>query len=137
MIVLSEASHEAPASASARDNREITEAAKLLGCLVYYIPSDFSRCENAENALWHVPEQPRETPGIWIGFIPSPERYEATFNEALRKQIRLLNTPEEHLTAVELDRAYPRLAGITPESMVLTDAGQWKQAEERLGYPLF
>jgi hypothetical protein len=83
MIVLSEATIEPGVSASARDNAGMTEAARLLGCAVYYIPTNFSECETAENALWHIPEQQRETPGIWIGFIPAPERYEAIYNEAL------------------------------------------------------
>ena len=107
MLVLSEASHEPPRSASARDNQEITEAARLLGCPVYHIPADFSECETAENALWHVPEQERETPAVWIGFIPAAERYEAVYQEARRKRIHLLNTPEQHLTALEFDRSYP------------------------------
>ncbi|HZS07267.1 MAG TPA: ATP-grasp domain-containing protein [Blastocatellia bacterium] len=137
MIVLSEASLEAERSSAAHDNINITEAARLMGCTVYYIPKDFSLCENAENALWHIPQQPDETPGIWIGFIPSPERYEAIYNEALRKRIRLVNTPEQHLTAQEFDRAFPLLAGITPESLMLLNPDEYTEVSEQLGFPVF
>lgn len=93
MIVISESVDEPPLSASERDNVSMSEAAKLMGCQVYFIPKDFSICEMAENALWHIPEQETETCGMMLGFIPSPERYEAIYNEARRKRIRLLNSP--------------------------------------------
>jgi hypothetical protein len=138
MIVLSEAApHEPPNSASARDNIEMTEAARLAGCRVYHIPKDFTRCETAENALWHIPEQEEPAPAVWSGFIPSRERYDAVYEELVRKQIYLLNTPEEHLDSLEFDRSYPRLLGLTPESLVLDDAAQWRDAGDRLGYPVF
>lgn len=38
---------------------------------------------------------------------------------------------------MEFDRAYPRLGNLTPESSILTGAGQWEQAGRTLGYPLF
>src|SRR5579863_6137271 len=81
MIVLSEDSDRLPPSASARENHAATEIAKLLGLRVYYMPDDFSVCETAENALAYVPIQDRETTGVWIGYIPAPERYEAIYHE--------------------------------------------------------
>jgi hypothetical protein len=138
MIVLSEAMpHEEPGSGSARDILEATEAARLAGCRVYYIPKDFSECETVENALWHIPEQDTPTLAIWIGFIPSPERYEAIYQELLRKRIHLPNTPQQHLVAMEFDRSYPLLAGLTPESFILTDGQDWTSTGDRLGYPVF
>jgi hypothetical protein len=137
MIVLSEATNEAALSASARDNLAMSEAAKLMNCSVYYIPKDFSQCENAENALWHIPTQPSPTKGFWIGFIPTPERYEAIYNELLGKQIQLLNTFQEHLLAQEFDRAYPYLEGITPKSFLLTNLDDCQQVIEKLGFPVF
>lgn len=115
----------------------MTEAVRFLGCRIYHIPTDFRECENAENALWHVPEQADPTLAIWTGFIPSPERHTAIYEELLRKRIHLPNTPEEHLIALEFDRAYPRLEGITPETCILTSPDQWQAAGGQLGYPLF
>ena len=138
MIVLSEATpHEPPTSASARDNIEMTEAARLAGCRVYHIPKDFSQCETTENALWHIPSQEEPILAIWSGFIPSLERYEAIYTELLRKRIYLPNSPEQHLVALEFDRAYPRLRGLTPESLVLRDPQEWQRAGTQLGYPVF
>ncbi|MFB2836451.1 ATP-grasp domain-containing protein [Aerosakkonemataceae cyanobacterium BLCC-F167] len=137
MLVLSEASDRIPPSASSRDIKAVTEIAKLLGCRVYYIPQDFTICETAENALFHIPKQERETLGVWIGYIPTPERYTAIYNEALRKNIRLLNTPEEHLTVQEFDRAYPKILNLTPESMTITDLAQCQEVVSKLGLPLF
>src|SRR5256885_2371733 len=74
-----------------------------------------------EHALAEVPRQTREVPGAWVGYIPAPEQYERIHRQALQKGIRLLNTPDEHLRAEEFDRAYPRLEGLTPDSVVLRD----------------
>ena len=57
MIVFSEFSPGLPPSASTADLRKATEAAKLTGCEVYFIPQDFEQCDTAENALASVPAQ--------------------------------------------------------------------------------
>ncbi|MGD1698791.1 hypothetical protein [Dapis sp. BLCC M229] len=59
MIVLSEDSTKNNYSISANDIKIATETAKLMGFKVYYIQSDFSICETAENALAHIPRQPQ------------------------------------------------------------------------------
>lgn len=64
IIILSESTEQIEASASASENKLMTEAAQLLGCKVYYIPRDFERCGTAENALWHIPNYPQATAGI-------------------------------------------------------------------------
>ena len=141
MIVLSEASAQLPPSRNALDVSAATEAAKLVGCRVYYLqPSSdpgLSLAANAARALAAVPMQPIESPAVWVGFIPSIEWYSAMYAEAERKRIRLLNTPDEHRTAMELDRAYSRIWDLTPESVALTDPRQAEDAVERLGLPLF
>lgn len=140
LLIFSEARDEAGASPSAQDMIDMTRAAQLVGCATYFIPKDFSECETADNALWHVPEQEEEATAIWLGFIPSPERYEAIYEAALRRRVRLVNDPQEHLRALEFDRAYPLLEGITPTSEVLGEGStpaQWKEAGQRLGFPVF
>jgi hypothetical protein len=133
MIVLSEDSPSRPRTASARENHAATEAARTLGLRVYYMPEDFTQCGDAEGALAYVPVQDEETPGVWIGFIPDPRRYSDIYAAALRRRIRLLNNPEEHLNAQEFDRTYPRLAGVTPRSVVITDPAQWARPSRNWG----
>ena len=137
MIVFSEFSPQLPPSASTADLRKGTEAAKLTGCQVYHIPQDFEQCETADNALAYVPVQERETPAVWIGYIPTPERYAAIYAAAWEKHIRLLNTPEEHLNAQEFDRIYPRLKGLTPTSIIVTSVDKCAEAAKQLGLPVF
>jgi hypothetical protein len=137
VIVLSESSAQLTPSPSAQDLKKMTEAASLSGCRVYYIPQDFSQCETAENALAHIPNQDAPTPAVWIGYIPSPERYASIHDAARAKNIVLLNDLDQHLTAQEFDRAYALLHGLTPRSVVLTDSGQCANAIEILGLPLF
>ncbi len=136
MIVLSEDGGDLKPSASLRDIHASTEAARLAGCRVYHIPADFSRCETAENALAHVPEA-RDEPAAWIGYIPSEERYRAIYRAAAARGLRLLNTPEEHLRAMEFHRMYPCIRGLTPASRVCENEIQLAQAADELGFPLF
>jgi hypothetical protein len=136
MIVLSEASPRLSPSASLRDITAATEAARLVGCRVFAVPQEEEGL-TADDALAHVPAQADETPGFWIGYIPSAERYAAIY-EALRSRgIRLPNTLEEHQRAQEFDRAYPHLAGMTPESLTITELSECEAAVSTLGLPLF
>lgn len=137
MIVLAEAVHQMAPSASLRDLASAVEMARLAGCRIYEIPPDFARCGDADGALAHVPAHSAETPAVWIGFIPSPERYTAIYQAALNKRVRLLNHPTEHLRGQEFDQAYPHLEGITPASRVLTDSSEAAHAAQELGLPLF
>ncbi|MCL1464767.1 ATP-grasp domain-containing protein [Argonema galeatum] len=115
----------------------MTEAAQLLGCKVYYIPRDFELCGTAENALYHIPKYPKENAGIWVGYIPECDRYEAIYNAALAKGIKLPNTPLQHKTAMELNLFYPLLKGLTPESVVIKSIDECAEAGNILGFPVF
>lgn len=137
MIVFSEFSPGLPPSSSTADLRKATEAAKLTGCQMYFIPQDFEQCETAENALALVPVQEQETLAIWIGYIPDPDRYMAIYIAALDKNISLLNSPEQHLTAQEFDRVYLRLVGLTPASIIVTREEECDAAAAQLGLPVF
>ena len=136
MIVLSEDLPRLTDSPSARSLKAVTNAAQIVGCHVYHIPQE-EVCPSAEDALAYVPVQKVETPGAWVGYIPSADWYAALYATALRKGIRLLNTPDEHLDAQEFDRAYARLGDLTPTSVIVTDVAQCAQSVERLGLPVF
>ena len=136
MIILSEDSPRLPPSASARSLKSVTEAARIVGCAIHYIPQE-EVCPSAADSLSSVPVQREETPGVWLGYIPSAAWYRAIYEEALQKRIRLLNTPDEHLNAQEFDRGYTYLQELTPESLILSDVSDCEQAVEQLGIPDF
>lgn len=134
MIVLAETA-DSTASVTGRQALETSAAiAQLMGFTVYPITGAVS-C--TDTALSHIPSQPADTPGIWLGSLPSPERYHTIYCNALKRGIRLLNTPAEHQRAQEFDRAYPQLVGLTPESMVISRLADCQAAIARLGLPLF
>ncbi|MBD2742142.1 ATP-grasp domain-containing protein [Coleofasciculus sp. FACHB-1120] len=137
MIVLSESPKQVNSSASAKENKLLTQTAQLLGYKVYYIPPNFEQCCTAENALYHIPQYARETAGIWIGYIPELERYEAIYNAALTKGIKLLNTLLQHQTAMEFDLFYPRLQDLTTEGIVIKSIDECVEAGKILGFPVF
>jgi len=137
MIVLSEAHGNHKPSASLRDLQTAEQAAKIQGCDVYSIPADFDICENAENALFHIPMQSEMKSAAWIGYIPSRDRYAGIYQAALQKNIRLLNAPDEHARALEFDKMYPLLEGITPKSVVVEKQDELSKSAETIGFPIF
>ena len=113
MILLAEAPELLPPSSSRDDIARSLEAARIAGAQIHTIAPDFSQCETAENALWHVPfPRAKPTPAIWLGYIPDAARYRAIYHAALAKNIRLFNAPAQHLRAQEFDLAYPHLTRI-------------------------
>lgn len=137
MIVLSEAPEQVSPNASARKIAAITRVADLLGFRVYTIPPTFERCGSAENALAHIPCQDTMVTALWVGYIPTPERYAAIYTAALAKGIRLPNTPTQHRTAMEFDQFYPLLEGLTPRSVIIRAVSECAAAGDALGYPVF
>jgi len=137
MVVLSEASSHLLQTPSARELVAATEAAKLTGCRVYYIPQDFDAFDDPSDGFAHIPAQDHEVPAVWTGYIPTPEHYELIYRLALEKGLRLLNTPEEHLIAQEFDKAYSRLMDLTPFSVIVTDPSECDAALEQVGLPVF
>lgn len=137
MIVFSEATDTGRPNASQMDLIKGTEAARLQGCRIFHIPADFSRCADAEGALNHIPAFDSAQAAVWLGFIPSPERYAAIYQAAASRNIYLLNTPEEHLNAQEFHRFYPRIEHLTPASVVIQSPDEIEAAAEQLGFPIF
>ncbi len=137
MVVISEASSQIAPSASSRDLEIYTEAAKLMGFRVYHIPQDYSVCENAENAVFHIPKQPVEKLAFWIGYIPTFERYKQMFEALQTKKVRLVNTPDEHILVQEFDKFYPRIAQLTAKSKIVQDLGEVKSAVNEIEFPVF
>lgn len=90
----------------------------------------------AAQSLAHVPAYSRPVPTVWLGKVPSPERYAAFYQAARHKNLCLLNTPEQHLRAQEFDRSYPHLVGLTPESIGVDSLEHCAIAAQRLGFPL-
>jgi hypothetical protein len=137
MIVLSESSPQLEFSASTVDLFKATEAAKLAGFKVYYIPQDFSDSGGAENAIWHIPKQENKTLGIWIGYIPLPDHYSELYEAALSKNIQIVNSPKEYRTAMEFDKYYPLIKQLTFKSEILSSIDNLNDSAARLNFPLF
>ncbi len=137
MILLAEAPELLPPSSSRDDIARSLQAARIAGAQIHTIAPDFSHCETAENALWHVPAQAKPTSAVWLGYIPDAARYHAIYEAALAKNIRLFNAPAQHLRAQEFDLAYPHLEGLTPRSLTLHSPSDCPQAAREIGFPMF
>ena len=125
------------ASINAQETQAIMEAGRLFGCKVYTIPPNFDDCKTAENALAYVPKFEEKRLGVWVGVIPDLVRYRAIYTSALRKNIQLINSPEQHRTAMEFDRFYPLLEGITPKSVIINSVTDIQLVIDQLDFPVF
>jgi hypothetical protein len=121
----------------AKDGLAIADAARAAGCEVFGFSSDFDIFGTAEEALENVPAQPEPTPAVWIGFVPSPERYRDVYEAARSRNLVLLNDPDEYRLTSELDRFYPRLDDLTFRTVPVTDVSECEQAAATLGFPVF
>jgi hypothetical protein len=137
IVVLSEDSFVDPNTINGRELRSIVEAARMFGCRIYPIPTDFEECGTAENALAYLPDFDAPVIGIWAGYIPSVERYTAIFDAAAAKGVRLINTPSQHQTAMEFDKFYGLLRGLTPESIIVSSLDDLGTIEGHLPFPMF
>lgn len=108
-----------------------------VGCRVYPIPLDFEVCETAENALAYLPEFDPPVPGIWAGYIPAVERYDAIYQAAAAKGVRLVNTPLQYRTAMEFDQFYPLLGDLTPDSAVAATLEEVAAVADVAEFPVF
>ncbi len=83
--------------------------------------------------------EPRGRPelAVWVGTIPAEATYRAVHAALAARGVRMVNDPEQHLELMEFDRAYPRLADLTPASFVVTRVEQAEEAAARVGLPAF
>lgn len=121
----------------AKDSLASVEAAREAGCEVFGFSSDFDIFGTAGEALENVPAQPVPTPAVWVGFVPSPERYRDVYEAARARNIVLVNNPEEYRLTSELDRYYPLLGDLTFRTVSVTEVSGCEAAAETLGFPLF
>jgi hypothetical protein len=93
--------------------------------------------EDGEDPVATLPRRESPTDALWIGHIPSRERYEAVFRGALSRNVRLLNDPDTHLRITEFDRWYRQLEGLTPRSHVVRSVEEVDAALTHVGLPAF
>lgn len=124
-------------SVNAHELQQVTEIAKLYGCRVFSIPRNLDEIGTADDALAYVPRFDEAVPAVWIGYIPTIEYYQAIYDAGLKKNVRLVNTLEQHRTAMEFDRFYPLIADLTPKSVFIDGMSQLERIADELIFPVF
>lgn len=140
-IVFVDQADPAHASMQASSSREIVrleELARQLGCRVHPIPAQFDEACSAQDALCWLPRFDESRTALWLGFIPSHERYAALFEAALEHNVRLIHTPAQFEMAMDLEHHYPRIATLTSRSIILGVEEAIEEVRTRtLDYPMF
>lgn len=135
VAVLSQSSPKNPQDVGEINLASLTESARLFGCPVYQIPRDFSEIE-PDDALCYVPDN-QESPGVFLGYVGEPDFYPSLYDAALRKGIRLINSPDLSSAAMEFPRFYPLIQDLTPKSIVLNSEVDCALVAGALGFPVF
>lgn len=113
-----------------------TRAAIAAGFTPFHLPPGPDHRDLAAALAGLAPRSTRER-AVWVGTIPEEATYRAVHAALGARGIALVNDPEQHLQVMEFDRAYPRLRGLTPASVVVTDLAQADEAAEVVGLPAF
>jgi hypothetical protein len=135
MIVFSQA--DPNQHSRANDSVALTLAAREEGLTVYRLPLEKEGVSGLDDTFARIPRLESERPGVWVGYVPGFDFYRFVYERALAKNIRLLNSPEEHRLVFEFDRAYPHLDGLTPKTRVVASVEECRSALEALGLPVF
>lgn len=124
---------EGPLDSSRREDLlGLAAAAKTLGHRVHLIPRE-GALSAAEPALTRGDFQW----GLLSGDGFSPERYRRLHDEARELNITLLNDPDQHANAEEVDRTVQLLEGLTARTEVVKNESEVEEALKRLPLPVF
>src|SRR5689334_20535385 len=123
MIVLHESSAGLNPTAALEDLEAQAAVARQCGARIYAIPPPFVDDVSIEDALGPLwPARPPEV-AIWLGSIPSHERYHAVHETLRRRGVLLCNSPDAFARAMFLDLACARLGDLTPPTAIVADGG--------------
>jgi hypothetical protein len=137
MIVLTEALEDTDAEPRDLEIARHTQCAREAGARLFHFHPDFPSAMEADVALAHLPDALPGEPCIWVGTIPSPERYADVEREVARRGATLVNSQAAHLVALELQRAYPHIAEWTARTAEVRDLKDVPAALARVGLPAF
>ncbi|MBZ5709499.1 hypothetical protein [Nannocystis pusilla] len=98
-----------------------TRAARLAGFTALHLPPDADHRGDLLAPIAELAVRERREPAVWVGTIPEPATYRAVYAALRDRGVDLVNDPDQHLGVMELDQAYPRLADLTPGSVVVTE----------------
>lgn len=136
LVVFSDQSSQSQAI-NAQEINQLTDIARRFGCRVYAIPKVFDTDVTANDALTYVPFFNEPTPAIWIGFIPIFQRYVDLYEAAIKKNVKLVNSPDEHQRVMEFDRFYPKISDLTPKSIVIDGGDTLDEIAKNIAFPVF
>lgn len=123
-----------PLSINAQETKRIIETARLFGSRVHRIPQHI---DDYDSIFAYVPTYDEPILGIWVGVIPTVEHYQAVFHSALKKNIQLVNTPQQHQFAMEFDHFYPHLEDLTPKSIIIESLSDIPTTSSKIDFPVF
>ena len=93
----------------------LARAATSLGLPIHFVGTRLW----APGALEQVAAPSTRALAFWSGHLPTPENYADVYGALSGRGFQLVNRPEEHVRAVELEVGYPLIAGLTAETIAV------------------
>jgi hypothetical protein len=126
-----------PLPADGDDIVASTRAALAAGFRRVTLPSEADHRGDLLAPVRALETRTRPELAVWVGTIPEEATYRSLHAALAERKICMVNDPEQHLAAMEFDRAYPLLADLTPRTVVVTHPEQAAEAAAAVGLPAF
>lgn len=136
LLVVDELAAEA-SSASGRDLARSAEAARLAGFRLFFVPLELPAGVSVADALSNLAPVTDRQPALFLGFIPTPERYAELSAAVAAKGYEVVVAPTAHRQMLEVDLSAKALGELTPPLVVIEDAADAVRVAAPLGFPLF
>lgn len=125
-----------PGSA-ARDLRDTIKIAEKAGHSIFYIPLlEESEELDLTESFKDLPIQQTQQTAIWLDFIPTYDFYLNVYKFLLTKNIKLINSPEEHILALKFENFYPLIAEHTAKSVIVNNIDEMENMCSTLTFPV-
>ena len=88
--------------------------------------------ENIPKAISRIKDADKPELAIYRGWMLSLDKYKSLFEHLLKKNIKLINTPEEYETCHYLPSSYPYISDLTPKTnwLLINDAIDFEKVFE-------
>ncbi|MCT4636601.1 MAG: ATP-grasp domain-containing protein [Bacteroidales bacterium] len=103
------------------DYKEEMNAALSAGLNCSLISFEELNNNNAAKAVSNVEKSETEVTAVYRGWMLTPERYKILYNELLKKNLRLINNPDEYKHCHYLPESYATIEAKTPKTVWTID----------------
>ena len=108
---------------AARENRKLLNAARELDFPIWEMPANWLRETDAETGLANFDRLAEPAPALFNGYVLQQTDYAELYEACRRRNVLLLNDPEQYRRGHRFDEVCDRIAEWTPRTELVGIAG--------------